>query len=108
MIDGVTILNTYMAWTMDDIAFILIVGGFCIVVGAICFVMATESGSDWGCIISCLLFSVIFILFFCCEKTEHIQAIVDNSVSWTELTERYEVVKVDGKILTMIALEDEE
>lgn len=38
-------------------------------------------------------------------KTEHIQAILDDSISYIELTDKYEIVKSDGRIITMIEKE---
>lgn len=35
-------------------------------------------------------------------KTEHIQAVLDDSVSYVELTDKYEIIKSDGRIITMI------
>lgn len=44
-------------------------------------------------------------MFYYVPKTEHIQATLDDSVSYVELTDRYEIVKSDGRIITMIEKE---
>lgn len=47
-------------------------------------------------------------MFYYVPKTEHIQATLDDSVSYVELTDRYEIVKSDGRIITMIEKEQKE
>lgn len=47
----------------------------------------------------------MLITFFNVPKTEHIQATLDDSVSYVELTDRYEIIKSEGRIITMIEKE---
>lgn len=105
--DGVTILNTYMAWTKGDTAFILFFGMFlatAIILGIVA--IATDvSLIGW---LTCIPSVFLLILLFNIPKTEHIQAVIDDTVSWVELTDRYEIIKSDGRIITMIEKEQKD
>lgn len=104
--DGVTILNTYMAWIPSRVAFLTIMTammGFMI----LCLYIWAYIDESLVAFLSAFAIAVALVLiWFYVPKTEHIQAIIDPSVSWSELTERYEVVNASGKILTMIEKED--
>lgn len=105
--DGVTILNTYMGLTKGDIIFLSLWCSLLGTIGVIYIVAWIVGESDIPPIIVTLaLVGVVWFIKFCPRK-EHIQAIVDQSVSWTELTERYEVIRVDGRIVTMIEKNEE-
>ena len=47
-------------------------------------------------------------MFYYVPKTEHIQATLDDSVSYVELTNKYEIVKSDGRIITMVEKEQKD
>ena len=105
--DGVTILNTYMAWTGSITAIVVFIDLF-LVAGIICgFVLLFNDDYFGGFLIGACI-SLIALLFFNVPKTEHIQATRDDSVSYVELTDRYEIVKSDGRIITMIEKEQKD
>ena len=105
--DGVTILNTYMAWTGSITAIVVFIDLF-LVAGIICgFVLLFNDDYFGGFLIGACI-SLIALLFFNVPKTEHIQATLDDSVSYVELTDRYEIVKSDGRIITMIEKEQKD
>ena len=100
--DGVTVLNTYMAWTFGAkilLAIGVLAGGVAIGILSIVGFSDEESACFYGIGVVLGLLIVMFIMM---PQTEHIQATVDDSVSWTELTERYDVTRTDGNIITMI------
>ena len=105
--DGVTILNTYMEWTRSSIAILLffnlfLVGG---IIGGIALLFIDE---DIGGFVIGACIAMIILLFSNVPKTEHIQATLDDSVSYVELTDRYEIVKSNGRIITMIEKEQKD
>ena len=106
--DGVTILNTYKAWTTLDTVFLLI-AGLAIIGITIVFICCTSAYKDpvFSIFLStaCVCAFMIILCFY--PKTEYIQATVNQSVSWAELTERYDVIRVDGRIITMIEKNEE-
>lgn len=104
--DGVTILNTYMAWTTLDTVYLLI-WGFVIIVISIFLVLygPASENSTISILLGVVGACVFMLLFHYYPKTKHIQATLDQSVSWAELAERYEVIRVDGRIITMIERE---
>lgn len=108
--DGVTILNTYMGWTTLDTVFLLL-WGF-VIIGITLIFMIYGFAYDYSLKMLILLGVVgacaFVVVLHCYPKTEHIQATIDQSVSWTELTERYEIIRVDGKIITMIEREKDD
>lgn len=103
--DGITILNVYMGYSRFNlwalISFILL-GIFIFSFG---FVKCMEKDNWLYGLLSSLGLSMIILSFIYIPTQKYIQATVDNSVSWIELTDKYEVIKVDGKILTMIEKE---
>lgn len=101
--DGVTILNTYMEWTKSSIALLLFVNLFLAagIVGGIILLTNDDYEYIGGFVIGACIAGIL--LMFCnVPKTEHIQAILDDSVSYVELTDKYEIIKSDGRIITMI------
>ena len=46
--------------------------------------------------------------FIIIPKTECIQATIDDTVSWVELTDKYEIIKSEGRIITMIEKEQKD
>lgn len=107
--DGVTILNTYMEWTRSSTALLLFVNLFLAagIVGGIA--LLADGGYEYlGCFVIGLCIAGIISMFYYVPKTEHIQATLDDSVSYVELTDRYEIVKSEGRIITMIKKEQKE
>lgn len=105
--DGVTILNTYMEWTKGDTAFILFSGMF-LATAIILGIVAIAYDLPFAGWLTCGLSVFLLILVFNIPKTEHIQAMIDDSVSWVELTDKYEIVKSEGRIITMIEKEQKD
>ena len=108
-VDGVTILNTYMEWTRSSTALLLFVNLFLAagIVGGIA--LLADGGYEYlGCFVIGLCIAGIISMFYYVPKTEHIQATLDDSVSYVELTDRYEIVKSDGRIITMIEREQKD
>ena len=103
--DGVTVLNTYMAWVFGAkilLAVGVLVGG--VTIGILIVVGLSNEESACFYFIGVVL-SLLIVMFIRMPQREHIQATIDDSVSWTELATRYDVVRVDGKIITMIEKE---
>lgn len=106
--DGVTILNTYYEYTHSDAAFLAFtIAGLCLLVGiGVAAFVCGERLAGYLIIIGSVI--IICIVLDVTSKVEHIQAIVDDSVSWVALTNRYEVIKTDGKIVTLIEKEKDD
>ena len=107
--DGVTILNTYMAWTRSSTALLLSVNLLLAagIVGGIILLTNDDYEYIGGFVIGACIAGIL--LMFCnVPKTEHIQATPDDSVSYIELTDKYEIVKSDGRIITMIEKEQKD
>lgn len=103
--DGVTILNTYMEWTRQSTA-ILVSVNFLLALGIIGGIaLLTDDEIKVGVVVIGLCIAGILLMFCNVPKTEHIQATLDDSVSYVELTDKYEIVKSDGRIITMIEKE---
>jgi len=101
-VDGVTILNTYMEWTKSSTALLLFVNLF-LAAGIVGGIVLLANGDEYiGGIVTVLCISGIILTFIYVPKTEHIQATLDDSVSYVELTDKYEIIKSDGRIITMI------
>lgn len=49
---------------------------------------------------ACIL-SVLFIVMFACARPIRYEVILDNSVSYNEFIEKYDVIEVNGKIYTV-------
>lgn len=107
--DGVTILNTYMEWTRSSTALLLFFGLF-LAAGIVGGIVLLVNDYDYhiGCFMIGLCIAGIFSTFYYVPKTEHIQATLDDSVSYVELTDKYEIVKSDGRIITMIEREQKD
>ena len=99
--DGVTILNTYMEWTRSSTALLLFVNLF-LAAGIVGGIALLANDEYIGGFVIGLCIAGILLMFCNVPKTEHIQATLDDSVSYTELTDKYEIVKSDGRIITMI------
>lgn len=104
--DGVTILNTYsqLSDTAVLILFIISIASALGFLGGISCI-GDVKGYILGTLIcgGCLAFFVMWCIIM--PRTEYIQATVDDTVSWVELTDRYEIVKSEGRIITMIEKE---
>ena len=102
--DGVTILNTYMWWTRSSGTLLVFVIYF-LAVGIVAgFAMLADDDYIGGFVIGLCIAGILLTLYFV-PKTKHIQATLDDSVSYAELTDKYEIVKSEGRIVTMIEKE---
>ena len=102
--DGVTILSTYMWWTRSSgtlLAFVIYFLAVGIVVG---IAMLADNDYIGGFVIGLCIAGILLTHYFV-PKTEHIRATLDDSVSYNELTDKYEIVKSEGKVITMIEKE---
>lgn len=106
--DGVTILNTYMGLTNGDAIFLFIWGFLIGGLGIICIAYGLASEFTPLAIVGAIFICSVGLTLKFYPRTKHIQATLDQSASWAELTERYEVIRVDGMIITMIEKEKKE
>ena len=102
--DGVTILNTYMEWTRSSTALLLLVNLF-LAAGIVGGIALLAIDDYIGGFVIGLCIAGILLMFYYVPQTEHIQAVLDDSVSYVELTDKYEIVKSEGRIITMIEKE---
>ena len=115
--DGVTILNTFVEelavmqpWMA--IGLTLSLGG---VVGlVICAIIATATSDyNWTgivltCCAICALIGIAIGMFAPREKEERYQVVIDDSVSFNEFYDHYEVLEINGKIYTVRVLTNDE
>lgn len=108
MIEGIEILNKTEIMTVPGWFITLLV--IAILVGCVCFGMFMRS-SNWDLVWTIIfgIGSLVSIIVFIClcifsdnvkEPTGryHYEAIVDDSVSFTELYERYDIIEQRGEI----------
>jgi hypothetical protein len=94
-----------MEWTRSSTAILLFVN-LLLAAGIVGGIALLANGDEYiGGIVTVLCISGIILTFIYVPKTEHIQAMLDDSVSYVELTDKYEIVKSDGRIITMIEKE---
>ena len=106
--EGITILNSYECFTNSFSIFMMI--GFCItfIIGAaIVLFTLVEYGCDtWkehALLVACIACAIIIACLIPEEKYEtYYQVTIDDSVSMNEFTSKYEVVKQEGSIYTII------
>lgn len=104
--DGVTILNVYMTYS-DGWAAILTVG---IMGGLFLFIAAIYLFSDGEILTGFVLTALIVSIVIGCmgiPKTTYYEAVIDSSISWKELIEKYKVVKIKGQIITLVEIQGE-
>lgn len=109
--DGVTILNSYLRLSENNAGILFLISiasvlGF--LGGVSCLCDGGVKGYIWGTLIcgGCLAFFVMWCIIM--PRTEYIQATVDDTVSWVELTDKYEIIKSEGRIITMIEKEQKD
>lgn len=106
--DGVTILNTYMAFTRESLLLIFCACGLSVLAIIFSFVLYCENIEVGSATMLGIATFIVLMASLSISKTEHIQAVLDDSVSYTELTDKYEIVKSDGRIITMIEKEQKD
>lgn len=98
--DGVTILYIKQAYTLFE-AIILCSS----IVGVVIFSMLAFSMLDENLLVSCVFVALTTVLIIFCIRLPQsdtlYEATVDESVSYQELSERYEIVSKRGQILTL-------
>ena len=109
--DGVTILNSYLRISGNNagILFLISIASVLGILGGVsCLCDGGVKGYIWGTLIcgGCLAFFVMWCIIM--PRTEYIQATVDDTVSWVELTDKYEIIKAEGRIITMIEKEQKD
>lgn len=106
--DGVTILNTYSRLGNNATCILFLVGCLCglgIIGGIIIICDGGISNTVAGCFVCAGCFTFFVLLCVYLPRTEYIQATIDDTVSWVELTDKYEIIKSEGRIITMIEKE---
>lgn len=104
--DGVTILNTYSTYS-DGWAAILSVG---IIGGLLLFIAAVTIFRDGEILIGFILTAMIVLIVIGCMKipqTTYYEAVVDSSVSWKQLSDKYKVIKIRRQIITLVERQGE-
>ena len=98
--DGVTILYIKQAYTVIE-AIILCSS----IVGVVIFSMLAFSMLDENLLVSCVFVSLTVVLIIFAIRLPQsdtlYEAIVDESVSYQELSTRYEIVSKRGQIITL-------
>lgn len=114
---GVTILNMFVETgaVMQPWCTIGLSMCFCGVVGSVVgiIIASTYKNSKWlkilftVCLI-CILISLLVCGFAPRETEDRYQVIIDNTVSFNEFYEHYEIIEINGKIYTVRVLTNEE
>lgn len=109
--DGVTILNAYSEWRGGAAAILFCVFIICLsgVIGGASMAILECRLKDVICGVLLTIVSLFVLVgaFAIMPKTECIQVTIDDTVSWVELTDKYEIIKSDGRIITMIEKEQQ-
>lgn len=95
------ILNTYVAYA-DWWAAVLaggIVGGILLLIAGI-YLMS--DGEILVGVVSIILVLLIGIGCYRIPQTTYYEVVIDSSISWKELTNKYNVVKIRGQIITLV------
>ena len=108
MMEGITLLNTY---TENNLVFGIVFGIIGLILCGACIWLLVGAIGDYhtgGTIVSIvlLLISVGITTFSLYEglsnpTSTYYQVMLDESVSYSEFTEKYEVIKQEGKIFTI-------
>lgn len=104
---GVEVLNTFIeeSWGLGEGIYAIITGIIAIVAIVVTIYLSRECSSGG----TTLLLSIILLFLsivgiyqsFFKEDTTYYQVIIDDSVSMVEFNEKYDIVKVEGKIYTI-------
>lgn len=96
--EGVTILNAYQTYSVGGV--VLLCAG---IIGAVAFVLAAIAFFDENVYISGFFAGLAIVFTIGCfriKKTETwYEVILDDGVTWTEFSKRYEVLQERGRIL---------
>lgn len=101
---GVTILDVQEAFLpavyeyQDIVVPILIILAVMSFIGALAFMEHSIVPYIFSCI---FVLSVLFTFIFACAQPTRYDVIVDDSVNYNEFIEKYNVIKVKGKVYTI-------
>lgn len=102
--NGITILSIEQTYTSFETLLLILSACGIFVFGALAFAMLGESLP-----ISCMFvaLSVICIIFcILVPKSETLyKTIIEDNVSWNDLSKHYNIIKTDGKIITLVEKE---
>ena len=103
--EGVTVLNSFYQVTVEQG---LLLFCLCMSFGTTGFIFLIEGILDSGLrmAIGVILIAIAVCSIIVTPRTEHYQVIIDPNLSWTEFTEKYEVIRTDGRIITVIKKEN--
>ena len=105
--DGVTILNSYEHLTNFGSIFAISIFFGCFLAGSIVslFVLLKYKCNSWmgfTILVICVTLTIIYGCFIPKKEYEtRYQVTVDNSISMNEFQNKYEIIKVEGKIYTV-------
>lgn len=115
--DGVTILNTFVEtgavmqpWM--TIGLILSIGGIMVSVFGLILTGTYKNNKLLNILVTvcliCVVIGISMAIFAPREAEDRYQVIIDDSVSFNEFYEHYEVLEINGKIYTVRVLTNEE
>ena len=109
--DGVIILNSYEILTNASEIFLYFVWGFVFAVLALSllYLFAMDTSSIFTVIVAIVMGALAVILFCNIPEKKYetrYQVTIDDSVSMNEFQSKYEIIKIEGKIYTIIERED--
>lgn len=107
MMDGITVLNvvehSIKGWGWDNLAIITII--LSLVFAAFAYFLWSENVLPLGDICAILSVSLLFLTFAILSNAKVIstyntyEVTIDDTVSWVELNERYDVISQRGNII---------
>lgn len=110
--DGITVLNTYTSFNYLSFALMLYGFGLAFILVFIMIVMASIKDGEFYPFVTFVSFGVGVFLLVCgynynkSSPQTRYQITVDDSVSFNDFMERYEIIGQDGKIYTIIEKEE--
>lgn len=101
---GVTILNVegaFLPAVYEHLNIILPILIILAVMSFVCILIFMDHEIVAYIFTGVIVLSVLFALIFACAHPIRYDVILDNSVSYNEFIERYDVIEVNGKIYTV-------
>ena len=105
-----TILYNYTAGSPSNsfLGVVCIIAAFLILLLAISALLAREWALGFIALLAVAALIPLSIISFRDTREERIKATVDDSVSWKEIRDQYELLDVEGSIYTFRVIEQEE
>lgn len=105
-----TILYNYTAGSPPNsfLGVVCIIAAFLILLLAISALLARERALSFIALLAVAALIPLSILSFRDTREERIKATVDDSVSWKEIRDQYELLDVEGSIYEFRVIEQEE